>query len=310
MSPVSRRGGGRAKRRPDFLVIGAQKAGTTSLYRYLAQHPSIFVHEVKEPHHLCFPADGGPLGWTGPGDDELEGRFARTLEEYEALYEPAGERVTGDFSTGYLSAPGVPERAQALMSQARIIAVLREPVARAESAWWMWRARGVEPLPFLAALEAEPERRAKGWGPTFGYADNGCYARHLRRWLDAVPRERLLVLTADELRARRHRTLARVLEFLGVDPAVELEVEEEHNTAAHWIAPEHLPWRPRSEAAARAWLARFGPGRIGRWFDEHRLPRASHRPSLDPDDRERLRERFEPDRRELVELFDLDLSGW
>ena len=198
---------------PDFLVIGAQKAGTTALYAYLRWHPGI----------------------TGPSWKEVS-FFDRHWWRGEAWYRgqfplrPRG-RLVGEASPSYLFHPLAPERARVLVPLARLVAVLRDPVDRAYSQYHHEVALGREALSFEEALAAE-EGRTSGeverliadprafsrawWDHT--YAARGLYAQQLERWLAVFPREQLLVVTTDELGERPAETYAAILAFLGAAP--------------------------------------------------------------------------------------------
>lgn len=204
-----------ARRRPlpDFLVIGAQKAGTTALYAYLRWHPGI----------------------TGPSWKEVS-FFDRHWWRGEAWYRGqfplrAGERLVGEASPSYLFHPLAPERARSLVPDAKLVALLRDPVDRAYSQYQHEVALGREPLSFEDALAAEDDRltgeverltedpRAFSrawWDHT--YAARGRYAEQLERWLAVFPREQLLVVPTEELGERPAETYASILAFLGAEP--------------------------------------------------------------------------------------------
>jgi hypothetical protein len=208
---------------PDFLILGAQKAGTTALYAYLRWHPEI----------------------TGPSFKEVsffDRHYARGERWYRA-HLPARPRQlvarrrhgrwpsVGEASPSYLFHPLAPERVAALLPRARLIAVLRDPVDRAFSHYQHEVALGREPLTFEDALAAE-EERMRGevdrmtrdptyfseawWNHT--YVGRGRYAEQLERWFSVFPRDQVLVLFSNELLQQPADTYARVLEFLGVGP--------------------------------------------------------------------------------------------
>lgn len=198
---------------PDFLILGAQKAGTTALYAYLRWHPEI----------------------TGPAWKEVSyfDRHYRRGERWYRGHFPtrAGERVVGEASPGYLFHPLAPERVRATVPHAKLIVLLRDPVDRALSHYHHEVALGREALSFEEAIEAEPGRtrgeeerllRDPGyfshawWDHT--YLARGRYAEQLERWLSVFPREQLLVVGSDELAAEPARAYAQVLELLGAPP--------------------------------------------------------------------------------------------
>jgi len=215
---------------PDFLVIGAQKSATTALYEYLRRHPEVFVPTVKEPHYFCSPAAGVLPAWEPRLLETLRHILVTTQSEYTSLFDGAAGRLTGECSTGYLHDPAVPHRVAAANPNVRVVAILRDPVERAYSAWWMYRSAHLNPYGFERALSAEDRRLSSGWGLPFAYRGNSCYATHLARWRDTVGPAQLLVLRQDGLVHRRDIVLDELFDFLGVSrlsaPAEETIVNE------------------------------------------------------------------------------------
>jgi sulfotransferase family protein len=198
---------------PDFLVIGAQKAGTTALYAYLRWHPGITGPSWKEVSFF------DRHWWRGPA--WYRGQFPLR----------SGSRLVGEASPSYLFHPLAPERVRSLVPAARLVALVRDPVARAYSHYQHEVALGREPLSFEDALAAEGERtrgeearlvadpRAFSrpwWDHT--YVARGLYAEQLERWLAVFPREQLLVVRSEDLGERPGQTYGEILAFLGADP--------------------------------------------------------------------------------------------
>jgi hypothetical protein len=197
---------------PDFLILGAQKAGTTALYAYLRWHPQI----------------------TGPSFKEVsffDRHYVRGERWYRAhLPARRNGKLVGEASPSYLFHPLAPERVAGMLPGARLIALLRNPVDRAFSHYQHQVALGREPLSFEDAVDREEERMrgevehmlrdasyfsAAWWNST--YLARGRYAEQLERWFTTFPHEQLLVLLTDELAADPAGTYRRVLEFLGVE---------------------------------------------------------------------------------------------
>ncbi len=228
---------------PNTFLVGAVRAGTTSLYEYLAQHPQVFVPAVKEPHHFAnLPRSGllvtaarrltrrHPTGSRAMPAYKVRGRA------YERLYqapEAAAAPIRLDASTSYLMDPEAPRLIQAAAPDARILVVLRDPVERAYSHYLLDRRRGRQNLDFAAALEADrafPDRR---WGRAPLYWEQGEYVRGLRRYLDLFG-DRVLVMTFNELVGDTDATLRRVCAFLGIDeaPVAAVDSGQAHNAYA------------------------------------------------------------------------------
>jgi Sulfotransferase domain len=196
---------------PDFLIIGAQKAGTTALYAYLRWHPQI----------------------TGPSFKEVsffDRHYARGERWYRAHLPVRRTGLVGEASPSYLFHPLAPERVARMLPRARLIALLRDPVDRAFSHYQHEVALGREQLSFEDALAREDERMegevermlrepayfSHAWW-NYTYAARGRYAEQLERWFEAFPREQLLVLLTDELAADTAAAYRRVLDFLGAE---------------------------------------------------------------------------------------------
>jgi hypothetical protein len=222
---------------PSFLVIGAQRAGTTSLFEYLLRHPDVAgpwgvdeeVTWVKEVHFF------DEKFWRGI--DWYRSFFPLALSRQRARRR-GGDVVAGEATPYYMFHPAVPERAAKVVPDARLIALVRDPIERAYSHYQLMRRTGREDLSFEDAIEAEPERlagveeelMAERPGKTQrghrkhhhhrhrAYVGRSLYADQLERWLRHFPRERLLVLRAEDLLARPAETYAETLEFLGLRP--------------------------------------------------------------------------------------------
>ncbi len=191
---------GEVGRLPEFLIIGGQRCGTTSLYRYLAGHPSVR------------PATGKELQFFS-----LHHRRGERWYRAHFPVRPPGV-LSFEASPYYLFDPDVPARAAAMLPQARFVALLRDPAERAYSHYLHSRSYGVEPLSFAEALDAEPARLATGGHAArrqFSYLARGRYAEQLSRWFAHVPRDRVLVVRTEELNER----YPEILGFLGLDAA-------------------------------------------------------------------------------------------
>ena len=177
---------------PDFLVIGAARAGTTALHSYLRQCPDIFMPRTKEPNFFAF--EGQTLTCRGPGADDINNSLTR-LADYRGLFAtaPAGA-ITGEASPLYLYADQAATRIRHHIPDARLAVVLRNPVEQAFSHFLYATKQSIEPLAdFTAALAAEDERLASGWQPLFGYSRFPRYADQLARYLALFPRDQILI---------------------------------------------------------------------------------------------------------------------
>ena len=194
------------RRLPDFLLIGAQKSGTTSLFHYLSEHPGVAVNPRKRKEVYFFNKDYA--------------RGSIFYRQYFPLNFATG--LVGEGSTVYLHCPDVPPRVAALLPEVKLLAVLREPAARAVSHYYHHVQRGRETRVISEAFKPELiERWLDGQledGLTFRYLNNGKYVCHLKRWLESFPSDQLLILNAEELFARPQQIYDRVCGFLALSP--------------------------------------------------------------------------------------------
>jgi hypothetical protein len=195
---------------PGFFLVGAAKAGTTSLYASVGAHPNVFVPRVKEPHffstvdppphrHVFFPS-------------------IKSESEYLHLFEAArSDQVAGDGSTSYLWDPEAPGRIRRQLPNAKIVVILREPVDRAFSHYLSDVREGFERRPFVETIAIDLDDPAGKWGDAPLYAQIGFYASQLDRYLNAF--EDVLVLFFEEFILDVPAHVDRVFRFIGVDPA-------------------------------------------------------------------------------------------
>lgn len=212
---------GRREPLPDFVIAGAPKAGSSALHAALALHPQLYLSPVKEPKYfLC--ADAPPPLYTGPGDAHSRREWVWRRRDYEALFAAAPEAaVRGESTPFYLADLHSHRRMRDAVPQARIIAVLRDPVDRAYSNWMHLWADGLEPeSEFLTACDAEEARIAGGWAPFWRYRGLGRYGQQLESLYASYPPDQIMVLRYRELVDEPVRVLDEVCAFLGVAPGV------------------------------------------------------------------------------------------
>lgn len=212
----------RDPRTPDFFIVGNPKSGTTALHEMLRSHPSIFMPELKET--LFFDRELHPR--LRPEDPTPD-----TLEQYLALFDgaAAGQRK-GEASPEYLRSRLAAGRIAKVQPQARIIAIVREPVAYMRAMHLELLRDHVETEKDMRrAMELDWERREQKPMPWYGI-DRVEYAAQLRRYHDVFGRDQVLVLVYDDFRADNDGTLARVLRFIGVDETALLARSEANQT--------------------------------------------------------------------------------
>ena len=210
---------------PDFLIIGAQRAGTTSLFRYLAAHPNVVPPSLNKGIHYFDTQN------FGRGPDWYRSHFPTDAYRAWTRRRTGGDVLTGEGSPYYVFHPLGPERIAGVLPEAKLILMLRDPASRAYSQYQHEIARGFETLPFEEALEREEERLAgeeermlsDHTYESFGlmhhsYVARGRYAEQIRRWWAWFSADRLLVIDSKRFFADPDAGFQAVLEFLELPP--------------------------------------------------------------------------------------------
>jgi Sulfotransferase domain len=275
---------------PNLLVIGAQKCGTTSLHAYLDLHPEIAMARGKElDFFLPDRTWRQGVGW-----------YARQFD--------ATKPVRGESSPNYTADPlwpGIVDRAAATVPDAKLIYLVRDPIARIESHYLQSRAMAGERRPIDVALGDLDD-------PRNTYLCRSRYATQLEHWLARFPHEHVLVLAQEDLKTRRAQTLAAAFAFLGVDPsfthpAMELEAHRSDDKRELTAAGASLRDSPAGALRhvlpprIRAPLTRRVRAALSRELEPQRLP---------PDTRALLQERLSPEADRLRALTGLAFAGW
>ena len=210
---------------PNFLVIGANKAGTTSLARYLQQHPDVYMSAVKEPGFFVLE-DGDPTAAAAPGS-------TFTFDSYTALFDAVTtERAWGEASTAYLGSPKAPDAIRRHIPDARLVAVLRNPVDRAFSNYKMQVARGRENLDFGEAIRAELDGKPPPPGVRERrYVRLGFYGRYLEGYWSTFDTSQLHVALYDDYRRDAAGVLKEIFGFLDVDDSFVPDTSMRHHVS-------------------------------------------------------------------------------
>lgn len=293
---------------PTFIVIGAARSGTTALYTYLRQHPKVFMSRNKEPNFFAF--EGQVLNFQGPGAEFVNNSIT-SLEAYHDLFEDAPEdAAVGEASPLYLYSPQAPARIHLRLPEVRLIAILRNPIEQAYSHYLYARKEVIEPLgDFLAALDAQGERRAANWQPLFQYSEFARYNVQLCRYFEHFARDRIKLFLYEDFDADPLRVTREIFRFIGVDDAFAPDVSYRANPGGipRSLLLQSVIMRPN--AASRFVGALLPQGARRRVRDA--ISRANtKRDDMPVAVRERLREELRGDILDLQHLIGRDLSSW
>lgn len=284
-------------RLPDFLVIGAPRSGTTTLHRYLDAHPQVFMAPQKEVHFF-------------------DRHHTRGVDWYRRQFAGATpDQTVGEASPTYLADPDARSRMAALVPDAKLVCVLRNPVDRAYSNYW-YLLRGMGAIPgehaptFRELVRAELHPTApvsdvaRAWTERQSVLDVGRYAAQLRALTDLYPRKAVLVLLLEDLRTDPGTAYGSVCRHIGVDDTV---LPQEVGGTFNRASRARFPTLRRLMLRAKLWR-RLPSGlahALDRWNEQ-----PEPYPPMDPDLRRELLTLYREDNIVLADWLDRDLSMW
>ena len=282
---------------PTFLIIGAQKAGTTSLYHYLRQHPEIYMSPVKEPRFFY------PEFYTVDKLRPCRRQIPLSLEEYHSLFAGVStETAIGEASTDYLHSATAPAQIKKTLPDVKLIAILRHPVERAFSAFCYQARDGYENLDFAEAI-ADTKSGLRD------YVELGFYYSQIKRYLDLFSPEQVKVYLTDDLYRDPNSILMNIYDFLNVSREFEPSLEKKNvsgipkSRLLHDIFLKDNP--------VKSLLKPLFPNQIRKQIQTKvRKVNLTAKPSLDPQLRQELTETYQEDILKLQDLLDRDLTTW
>jgi hypothetical protein len=296
-------------RRPDFLIVGTARAGTTALHYYLRSHPELFLPAQKEPCFFCF------------GEDKLNykrGKFSFAVtdsDKYFRLFDKAASnQVTGEISTPYLylhkqTIESIQKNYKGF-SLPKIVIILRNPVERAYSQY-LWKVRdGREELSFIDALKHENNRINQNYSIDYHYAHRGLYAEAVKSYLENFPFVKIILF--ENFKNRFESTLSELLIFLGVNKNFNFVKKEKINSSVKPIFPG-LSKLVTFESKIKYTLLKYVPDSIRLSIKEqfYRLNSANTIvPPISEEARKLLLDFYQKDIFELQSVTGLNLNSW
>lgn len=292
---------------PNFLIIGAAKAGTTSLYSYLDQHPQIYMSAEKEPRF--FALEGETPHFQGPTQNINQ--FSVTgLAAYQQLFDGVTDEIAiGEASTLYLHSPKALERIRHYIPDAKIVVGLRDPAERAFSSYVHLVRDGFEPLSFPESLSAEPERIQSNWQPLWFYQQRGFYARQLEQYFKAFGAENIQVYLYEDLAANSLAVAQEIYRFLSVDATFRPDLTRENVSGVP--KNKRIQRLLTQDNFLKAVIKPLVPKQLRRGMvDKVKQQNLGKKPTLLPEIRQQLADLYREDVLHLQDLIGRDLSGW
>ena len=216
------------EKKPNFIIIGAMKSATTSLYTYIKQHPHIFMTKVKEPMFFNNFQQENNYNILGS-----KSKKSTTLEEYLAMFKDAkNEKAIGEASPAYIYNENAPYLIKEHLPDVKIIAILRQPTDRAYSNFLHTKRADRENVnSFEQAIKIEKERISDNWSPLYHYIQKGFYSVQLKRYYNLFPKENIKVYLFEDLVKNPKVTLKDIFKFLNVDENIEIDSSKKSNVS-------------------------------------------------------------------------------
>lgn len=297
---------------PNFLIVGAAKCGTTSVYHYLMQHPEIYMSPVKEPKFITAQVLEFPF--KGIGDENVEKRIIKNFYDYKKLFENvANEKAIGEASVDYLYYyDGAIKNIKKYFGDVKIIIMLRNPVERTYSQYLMLRKDQREFLTFEKALAAEEARKLDNWEFIWYYKDLSFYCKQVKAYLDNFNQVRIYLF--DDLKRDPFDTIKDMFSFLGVDSSFMPNINRKYNISGvprndrlyGYILKPDVKIKKRVRALIQFFIDSENlnafKNRISNYF--------LRKPQMNMKTKDYLRNLFKGDIIELQKIIDNDLSSW
>jgi hypothetical protein len=300
--------------RPNFLVIGAAKSGTTALWHYLRRHPQIYMSPREHTRFFAFK-DEEPR-FNGPGPKNPSRPYAvADANSYHALFPGAtDETAVGEASHSYLYWPEAPARIRQYAPGMKLIAVLRDPAERAYSHYTQMIRDGREPIDdFVHALEAEEARIRGNWWPDFHYTRMGHYHTQLQRYFELFERDQIRIYLYEDFVLDPTRVLRDMFMFLSVDSTFVPEATVKYNASGvprnrvvHAALQQLRLIKPAAERSLPESWERF-LSRVGAKLHNRNLSKSQLSSDIR---REVIENHFREDISNLQVLIRRDLSAW
>ena len=295
---------------PNFLIIGAAKSGTTSLYFYLKQHPQIFMPFNKEPFFFTFEGQNMD-DYRFIGDMASRAQTITNIEDYRQLFEKAPEdAVIGEASTLYLYDKNTPQCIHEYIPDVKMIAILRNPVDRAFSHFRHFRREAHEPIHnFGDVINEEQKRMQEKWFPSYYYVDTGFYSQQIKNYLSIFPKEQLKVFLYEDLQ-NTQALMQSIFEYIGVDANVPIDTSAKFNVSGK----VKFPWLyklNKKSGGIKEVVRNIIPAKNWNWMkNQWDALVLGQDQKLSDEVRQQLIDRYRDDIVELQTLIDRDLSHW
>ncbi|MBK7037051.1 MAG: sulfotransferase domain-containing protein [Bacteroidetes bacterium] len=309
---------------PTFIVVGANKGGTTSIYHYLKQHKQVYLSPVKEPHFFSKDIDVNLFKRefaqnklqdidkyvNGEMKEEFHAAFIRDVEQYKKLFSKVqDQKAVGELSTSYLFSEVAAKEIKALIPDCKIIICLRNPFDRAYSHYRMnlWTGNSNE-FDFYKALVEDYDHKPKVWGNAHLYTEIGLYYQQVKRYLDLFGKDNVKIIFTEDMKKNAAQVVKELYEFIGVDSSFVPDTSTRYNEV---FTPKYknITWF-LNKSGIRPLMKRLSPQVLKNIFVKVFYKGKGDKGEIPANAKQFMLEKFSEDISKLSVLLNKDLSNW
>ncbi len=309
---------------PTFIVVGANKGGTTSIYHYLKQHPQVYVSPVKEPHFFSNDIDVHLFKRefaqnklqdiekfvNSDMKQEYHAAFIRDLDLYKKLFRNVTtQKAIGELSTSYLYSKVAASEIKKTIPDCKIIICLRNPVERAYSHYRMnlWTGNSNE-FDFYKALDEDFNHVPKVWGNAHLYTEIGLYYEQVKRYLDTFGKDNVKIIFTEDMKKNGQQVIKELYEFIDVDSNFTPDTSKQYNEV---FTPKYknFTWL-LNKTGIRPLMKKLSPKFIKNLFVKIFYKGKGEKSEIKSDAKTFLINQFSEDIKKLSVLLNKDLSNW
>ena len=309
---------------PTFIVVGANKGGTTSIYHYLKQHKQVYLSPVKEPHFFSKDIDVNLFKRefaqnklqdidkyvNGEMKEEFHAAFIRDIEQYKKLFSKVqDQKAVGELSTSYLFSEVAAKEIKALIPDCKIIICLRNPFERAYSHYRMnlWTGNSNE-FDFYKALVEDYDHKPKVWGNAHLYTEIGLYYQQVKRYLDLFGKDNVKIIFTEDMKKNAAQVVKELYEFIGVDSSFVPDTSTRYNEV---FTPKYknITWF-LNKSGIRPLMKRLSPQVLKNIFVKVFYKGKGEKGEIPANAKQFMLEKFSEDISKLSVLLNKDLSNW
>ena len=309
---------------PTFIVVGANKGGTTSIYHYLKQHKQVYISPVKEPHFFSKDIDVNLFKRefaqnklqdidkyvNGEMKEEFHAAFIRDIEQYKKLFSKVqDQKAVGELSTSYLFSEVAAKEIKALIPDCKIIICLRNPFERAYSHYRMnlWTGNSNE-FDFYKALVEDYDHKPKVWVNAHLYTEICLYYQQVKRYLDLFGKDNVKIIFTEDMKKNAAQVVKELYEFIGVDSSFVPDTSTRYNEV---FTPKYknITWF-LNKSGIRPLMKRLSPQVLKNIFVKVFYKGKGEKGEIPANAKQFMLEKFSEDISKLSVLLNKDLSNW